>query len=177
MAALLISPTNGQREIFIRKYQTALYNDLSQNVMRLGKNNVSIKVNQEPLTFVVQCTTPEYKRDLQDFISRSMLATMDGGVSLQPMRLLWPSQQIDYRGYIQTNQLGAQRFEVGPMLSFTMVLMKDLINTITNDFSTGGDYAGIFEGQILDLEDYLPPDEPDPPGVGQGPGRGGPQAE
>lgn len=155
MSALLISPTKGQREIYVVRYQTALTNDLTQNTMRLGRNNISIKVAQQAFNFVVQCTTPEYKRDLQDFLVAVMRATMSGGTDLSPVRLLWPSQQIDYFGYIVNNQLGAQRFEVGPTLSFSMLLAKDELNTITNDFSTGGDYTGIYDGQVYTEDDLI----------------------
>lgn len=157
MAALLISPTQGQRKIFIVRYQTALANNLTQNTMRLGRSNISIKVVQQAFNFVVQCTTPEYKRDLQDFITVSMRGTMCGGNALNPMRLLWPSQQIDYLGYIMNNTLGAQKFEVGPFLSFSMQLAKDELNTITNDFSTGGDYTGIYDGQVYTEDDFVVP--------------------
>lgn len=159
MSALLISPTKGQREIFIVRYQTALANNLTQNTMRTGRNNISIKVTQQAFNFEVQCTTPENKRDLQDFITTVMRDAMIGGNSLQPMRLLWPSQQIDYLGYITVNQLGVQRFEVGPILSFSMQLAKDELNTITNDYSTGGDYTGIYDGLIFTEEDFATPDE------------------
>jgi len=155
--ALLISPTNGQREIHIVRYQTALANNLNQNTMRLGRNNVSIKVTQEAFSFVVQCTTPENKRALQDFLTIVMRATMAGGNNLNPVRLLWASQRIDYLGYIMENQLGAQRFEVGPYLSFSMLLAKDELNTITNDYSTGGDYTGIYDGQVFTEDDFIPP--------------------
>ena len=158
--ALLISPTKGQREVHIVRYQTALANDLTQNTMRLGRNNISIKVTQQAFNFVVQCTTPENKRDLQDFLTAIMRATMDGGgTGLNPTRLLWASQGLDYLGYIMFNQLGAQRFEVGPNLSFSMMLAKDELNTITNDFSTGGDYTGIYDGQVFTEEDFTLPAE------------------
>lgn len=121
--------------------------------MRLGQNNISIKVTQQAFDFVVQCTTPENKRGLQDFLSSVMRATMSGGTGLSPTRLLWASQGLDYLGYITVNQLGAQKFEVGPNLSFSMLLAKDELNTITNDYSTGGDYTGIYDGQILTGED------------------------
>lgn len=131
--------------------------------MRTGRVNISIKVQQQAFNFTVQCTTPQNKRSLQDFITASMRATMAGGNALNPMRLLWASQGIDYRGYITVNQLGVQRFEVGPLLSFSMVLAKDELNTITNDYSTGGDYTGIYDGQILTEDDLTPPAiDPDP---------------
>lgn len=129
--------------------------------MRLGRNNISIKVTQQAFDFVVQCTTPEYKRDLQDFLTLVMRSTMSGGSSLSPTRLLWASQGLDYLGYIMVNQLGAQKFEVGPNLSFSMLLAKDELNTITNDYSTGGDYTGIYDGQVLTEEDFaLPSGDP-----------------
>jgi hypothetical protein len=157
MSALLISPTLGQRKVYVARYQTALSNNLTQNTMRLGRNNISIKVTQQAFNFVLQCTTPEYKRDLQDFIMAAMRGTMNGGNELNPMRFLWPSQQIDYLGYILNNQLGVQKFEVGPYLSFSMQLAKDELNTITNDFSTGGDYTGIYDGQVYTEDDFVPP--------------------
>ena len=138
-----------KRTIFIVRYQTALTNNLTQNTMRDGRDNISIKVFQQPFNFMVQCTTPEYKTDLQNFLTAVMRATMGGGNALNPVRLLWPSKGIDYLGYITVNQLGVQRFEVGPMLSFSMQLVKDELNTITNDFSTGGTYNGIYDGQIF----------------------------
>lgn len=166
MAALLISPTKGQRKLYIKSYQTALSDNLTQNTMRLGRNNISIKVTQQAYNFVAQCTTPEYKRDLQDFITSVMRATMSGGTALTPTRLLWPSQSIDYLGYIMVNQLGVQKFEVGPFLSFSMMLAKDELNTITNDFSTGGDYTGIYDGQVLTEADFvIPPPVTDYPFV------------
>lgn len=159
MSALLISPTLGQREVFIVRYQTALSNNLTQNTMRLGRNNISIKVTQQSMNFVVQCTTPENKRSLQDFLTAVMRATMSGHANdLQPTRLLWPSQQIDYLGYIMNNTLGVQKFEVGPTLTFSMQLAKDELNTITNDFSTGGSYTGIYDGQVYTEDDFTPPD-------------------
>jgi predicted amino acid-binding ACT domain protein len=157
MSALLISPTLGQRSVFIVSYQTALSNNLTQNTMRLGRNNISIKVTQQAFNFVVQCTTPENKRDLQDFLTAVMRATMKGGNSLNPTRLLWASQGLDYLGYIMTNQLGVQKFEVGPHLTFSMQLAKDELNTITNDFSTGGTYTGIYDGQVYTEDDFTPP--------------------
>lgn len=157
MSALLISPTQGQREIFIVRYQTALSNNLTQNTMRLGRNNISIKVVQQAFNFVVQCTTPENKRSLQDFLTVVMRGTMSGGNALNPTRLLWPSQQIDYLGYIINNTIGVQKFEVGPTLSFSMQLAKDELNTITNDYSTGGDYTGIYDGQVYTEDDFTPP--------------------
>lgn len=159
MSALLISPVRGQRKIYITRYQTSLSNDLTQNTMRLGRNNISIKVTQPVFNFVVQCTTPENKRDLQDFIKAAMRDTMSGGNGLNPLRLLWASQKIDYRGYILVNQLGVQRFEVGPNLSFSMLLAKDELNTITDDYSTGGDYTGIYDGQVFTEEDLTLPAE------------------
>jgi hypothetical protein len=138
--------------------------------MRLGRSNISIKVTQQAFDFVVQCTTPAYKRDLQDFLTLVMRATMSGGSSLSPTRLLWASQGLDYLGYIMVNQLGAQKFEVGPNLSFSMLLAKDELNTITNDYSTGGDYTGIYDGQVLTQDDFaLPVDNttsPDRSGLG-----------
>jgi hypothetical protein len=125
--------------------------------MRLGQNNISIKVTQQAFSFVVQTTTPENKRDLQDFITTIMRDTMSGGNALNPTRLLWASQQIDYLGYIMTNQLGAQRFEVGPFLSFSLLLAKDELNTVTNDYSTGGDYTGIYDGQVFTEDNLTPP--------------------
>jgi hypothetical protein len=157
MSALLISPSLGQREILIVSYQTALSNNLTQNTMRLGRNNISIKVVQQSYNFTVQCTTPENKRSLQDFLVAVMRATMKGGNSLNPVRLLWASQGIDYLGYIMINQLGVQKFEVGPKLSFSMQLVKDELNTITNDFSTGGNYTGIYDGQVYTEDDFTPP--------------------
>lgn len=158
--ALLISPTKGQREIFIVRYQTALLNNLTQNTMRLGRNNISIKVTQQAFNFVVQCTTPENKTALQDFLTAVMRETTnERGNGLNPTRLLWPSQQLDYLGYIMTNQLGVQKFEVGPLLSFSMMLAKDELNTITNDFSTGGDYTGIYDGQVFTEADFVLPAE------------------
>lgn len=94
---------------------------------------------------------------------------MSGGLALSPTRLLWPSQQIDYFGYILVNQLGVQRFEVGPLLSFSMLLAKDELNTITNDFSTGGDYTGIYDGQVYNDDDFFPPAEEPPPPPTHGP--------
>ena len=157
MSALLISPTKGQREIYIVNYQTALANNLTQNTMRLGRNNISIKVTQTPINFTVQCTTPEYKSDLQEFLTTVMRATMAGGNDLSPTRLLWASQGIDYLGYIMVNQLGVQKFEVGPNLSFSMQLVKDELNTITSDFSTGGGYTGIYDGQVFTEDDFVTP--------------------
>ncbi|HEY6020548.1 MAG TPA: hypothetical protein VIY48_11865 [Candidatus Paceibacterota bacterium] len=157
MSALLISPTKGQREVFVDSYQTALANNLNQNTMRLGRNNISIKVVQESFNFVLRCTTPEYKSDLQNFITSIIKAAMAGGNNLSPIRFLWPSQEIDYLGYIAVNQLGAQRFEVGPTLSFSMLLAKDELNTITNDYSTGGDYTGIYDGQVFTEDDLTLP--------------------
>jgi len=159
MSALLISPTKGQREIFIVRYQTALANNLTQNTMRLGRNNISIKVTQQAFNFVAQCTTPEYKRDLQDFITAIMRDTMSGGNGLNPTRLLWASQKIDYLGYFMNNQLGVQKFEVGPYLQFAFQLAKDELNTITNDFSTGGAYTGIYDGQVYTEDDFTPPSQ------------------
>lgn len=160
MSALLISPTQGQREIFIKSYQTALANNLTQNTMRLGRNNVSIKVVQQTYNFVVQCTTPENKRGLQDFLTSVMRsAVVDGGNAMNPTRLLWPSQRIDYLGYIMVNQLGVQKFEVAPLLTFSMQLAKDELNTITNDFSTGGAYTGIYDGQVFTEDDFVIPSE------------------
>lgn len=159
MAALLISPTNGQRTIYIARYQTSLVNNLTQNTMRTGRNNISIKVTQPSFDFVVQCTTPEYKTDLQNFITTIMRATMSGGNALNPVRLLWASQGIDYLGYLINNQLGVQKFEVGPYLSFSMMLAKDELNTVTNDFSTGGAYNGIYDGQIFTDDDFVPPSD------------------
>jgi hypothetical protein len=127
--------------------------------MRLGRNNISIKVTQSAFNFTAQCTTPEYKRDLQDFLTAVMRDTMSGGNNLSPTRLLWASQGIDYLGYIMSNQLGAQKFEVGPNLSFSMVLAKDELNTITNDYSTGGGYTGIYDGQVFTEDDFVPPTE------------------
>lgn len=161
MAALLISPTKGQRKIYIVKYQTALTNNLTQNTMRLGRNNISIKVTQEAFNFTVQCTTPEYKLDLQNFIRTIMRSSLNGGLDTNPVRLLWASQKIDYLGYITVNQHGAQRFEVGPTLSFSMQLVKDELNTVTNDFSTGGDYTGIYDGQVYTEDDFVTPAEED----------------
>lgn len=126
--------------------------------MRLGRNNISIKVTQQAYNFTVQCTTPENKRALQNFLSATMRATMSGGNGINPTRLLWASQGIDYLGYIMVNQLGVQRFEVGPNLSFSMQLAKDELNTITNDYSTGGDYTGIYDGQVYTEDDFTPPD-------------------
>lgn len=157
MSALLISPSLGQREIFITNYQTALANNLTQNTMRLGRNNISIKVTQQAYNFTVQCTTPENKRSLQDFLTAVMRATMKGGNSLNPTRLLWASQGLDYLGYIMVNQLGVQKFEVGPNLNFSMQLAKDELNTITNDYSTGGDYTGIYDGQVYTEDDFTLP--------------------
>lgn len=157
MSALLISPIRGQRRIFVFRYQTALLNNLTQNTMRVGRNNVSIKVTQQAFNFVLQCTTPEYKRDLQDFLTIAMRDCMAGGTALNPMRFLWPSEQMDYLGYIMNNQLGAQRFEVGPYLSFSMLLAKDELNTITNDYSAGGDYTGIYDGQVFTDADFVVP--------------------
>jgi hypothetical protein len=157
LSALLISPARGQREILIYRYQTGLSNNLTQNTMRTGRNNISIKVTQQSFNFVVWTTTPENKKDLQDFLTAVMRDTMSGGISLNPVRLLWASQQIDYLGYIMDNQLGVQRFEVGPMLSFSMMLAKDELNTITNDYSTGGDYTGIYDGQVFTDADFVPP--------------------
>lgn len=160
MSALLISPTQGQREILIRGYQTALANNLSQNTMRTGRNNISIKVTQQAFNFTVQCTTPENKRSLQDFLTAVMRsAVVNGGNALNPTRLLWPSQKIDYLGYIMVNQLGVQRFEVGPYLTFTMQLAKDELNTITNDYSTGQTYNGIYDGQVFTEDDFVLPSE------------------
>lgn len=157
MSALLISPTNGQREVFIVNYQTALANNLTQNTMRLGHANISIKVTQQAMNFTIQCPTPEYKRDLQDWLVTIMRATMSGGNDLSPTRLLWASQGLDYLGYIMNNQLGVQRFEVGPHLSFSMQLVKDELNTITNDFSTGGAYNGIYDGQVFTEDQFVTP--------------------
>jgi hypothetical protein len=157
VSALLISPTKGQREIFIVRYQTALANNLTQNTMRTGRSNISIKVTQQAFNFVVQCTTPENKRALQDFISDVMRENITGGNGINPTRLLWPSQQIDYLGYIMNNQLGVQKFEVGPTLQFSMQLAKDELNTITSDYSTGGDYTGIYDGQVYNEDDFTPP--------------------
>jgi len=168
VAALLISPTKGQREIYVVKYQTAIANNLTQNTMRLGRNNISIKVAQPAFDFVVQCTTPEYKTDLQSFIQTVMLAAMSGGNHLNPTRLLWPSQKIDYLGYITSVDLGVQKFEVGPTLSFSIQLAKDELNTITEDFSTGGDYTGIYDGQIFTEDDLTPPAEDSNQGQSQG---------
>lgn len=168
MSALLISPTKGQRVIYVVKYQTAIANNLNQNTMRLGKNNISIKVAQPSFDFVVQCTTPEYKKDLQSFIQVVMLTTMSGGNNLNPIRLLWPSQKIDYLGYITTADLGVQKFEVGPTLSFSMQLAKDELNTITEDFSTGGDYTGIYDGQVFTEDDLTPPAQDSGQGQSQG---------
>ena len=160
MSALLISPIRGQRTILITRYQTSLSNNLTQNTMRSGRNNISIKVTQPSFDFVVQCTTPENKRDLQNFISSVMRdAAILGGQALNPTRLLWPSQKIDYLGYVMVNQLGVQRFEVGPFLSFSMVLAKDELNTITNDYSTGGDYTGIYDGQVYTDADFQIPED------------------
>lgn len=139
--------------------------------MRFGRSNISIKVTQQAFDFVVQCTTPAYKRDLQDFITAVMGATMRGGIDLMPTRLLWASQGIDYLGYIIVNQLGAQKFEVGPNLSFSMLLVKDELNTITNDYSTGGDYTGIYDGQVLTGEDFVLPAPPSAPTERSGAGR------
>lgn len=172
MSALLISPTKGQRKIYIASYQTALSSNLTQNTMRLGRNNISIKVVQQAFNFIVRCTTPEYKTDLQNFIRIAMRETMRGDSGLKPMRLLWPSQRIDYLGYITVNQMGVQKFEVGPTLSFSLQLAKDELNTITNDFSTGGDYTGIYDGQVYTEDDFTIPEDdyerydqnaPDPP--------------
>jgi len=168
----LISPTKGQRRIYVVNYTTGISNNLTQNTMRLGRNNISIKVVQQSFDFTVQCTTPEYKTDLQDFIRIAMRETMRGDSGLKPMRFLWPSQKIDYLGYITVNQMGVQRFEVGPLLSFSMQLVKDELNTVTNDYSTGGDYTGIYDGQVYTEDDFaLPEDDyerydqnvPDPP--------------
>lgn len=172
MSALLISPTQGQRKIYIVNYQTALANNLTQNTMRSGRNNISIKVQQQAFNFTVQCTTPENKRSLQDFLVAVMRSTIAGGNALNPTRLLWASQGIDYQGYITVNQLGVQRFEVGPLLSFSMQLAKDELNTITNDFSTGGSYTGIYDGQVFTEDDMTPPGidpDPGPPGTTTGP--------
>ncbi len=163
MSALLISPTKGQRKVYVNRYQTSLANNLTQNTMRLGRNNISIKVVQPSFNFVLQCTTPEYKRDLQDFLSTVMRVTMAGGSNLCPLRFLWPSQKIDYLGYITNNQLGLQRFEVGPMLSFSMLLAKDELNTITDDFSTGGEYTGIYDGQVFTEDDFATPSTDETP--------------
>ncbi len=128
--------------------------------MRTGRDNISIKVMQPSFDFVVWCTTPENKRALQDFLSAVMRDTMAGGNALNPTRFLWASQQIDYLGYIMVNQLGVQKFEVGPYLSFSMVLAKDELNTITNDYSTGGDYTGIYDGQVFTDADFqIPTDD------------------
>lgn len=128
--------------------------------MRAGRNNISIKVTQPSFDFVVQCTTPQNKRDLQDFLSLVMRDTVvSGGRALNPVRFLWASQQIDYLGYITTNQLGVQKFEVGPFLSFSMMLAKDEFNTITNDYSTGGDYTGIYDGQVYTDADFQVPED------------------
>lgn len=169
--ALLISPTKGQREIFIVSYRTSLSNNLTQNTMRLGHSNISIKVTQSAFDFVVQCTTPGYKRDLQDFITAVMSATVDDRNGLTPTRLLWASQGLDYLGYITVNQLGAQKFEVGPNLSFSMMLAKDELNTITNDFSSGAGYTGIYDGQVLTEGDFALPAFPDAPTERSGVGR------
>lgn len=173
MSALLISPTQGQREIFIVNYRTALANNLTQNTMRTGRNNISIKVTQQAFDFTVQCTTPENKRSLQDFLTTVMRATMSGGNSLNPTRLLWASQGLDYLGYITINQLGVQKFEVGPNLSFSMQLAKDELNTITNDYSTGGDYTGIYDGQVYTEDDFVIPATSDVHGGENGGGFGG----
>lgn len=157
MSALLISPVRGQREIFVSRYQTSLSNNLTQNTMRTGRNNISIKVTQPSFDFIVQCTTPENKRGLQDFLTAVMRDTMSGGNALNPTRFLWASQQIDYLGYVVVNQLGVQKFEVGPYLSFSMMLAKDELNTITNDYSTGGDYTGIYDGQVFTDADFEVP--------------------
>lgn len=128
--------------------------------MRTGRNNISIKVTQPSFDFIVQCTTPENKTDLQNFLTLVMRDTMSGGNALNPIRFLWASQKIDYLGYIVVNQLGVQKFEVGPYLSFSMALAKDEFNTITNDYSTGGDYTGIYDGQVYTDADFqLPADD------------------
>jgi hypothetical protein len=82
---------------------------------------------------------------------------MAGGNDANPTRLLWASQGIDYLGYLTFNQLGVQKFEVGPMLSFSMMLAKDELNTVTNDYSTGGGYTGIYDGQIFTEENFTDP--------------------
>ena len=142
------------RRLVITSYTTRLSANLMSAQVQSGSVVSSRRVSQGALRFTIQTRSTSEQRQLVEFVRKhhTHAISKDGS----EVRFLYPSQNMDYLGFIRGITYDHRLGDHAPSVTLEMLLVRDLVNTKTSSSSYGGNFNDFYSTEI-DFDEILPP--------------------
>lgn len=140
--------------LVVTSYSTGLNTNLTSTQLKMGTVVTSRRVSQGQFTFTVKTRSVTEQRQVINFVRKHQVdaITKDG----TEVRFLYPSQNLDYLGFVRRVQYNHALGDHAPSVSIDMILVRDLVNTKTSSSSYGGDFNDFYSTEI-DFDEILSP--------------------